>query len=186
MTREKKEKLPRCSIKKAILKNFTIFKRKTLRTRFRKTSANDWFWRERRKKKRENLKVYARTLYAAEMKRAYDAHGMHINIFRDLFIPFERNKKTNPIRREYKTEAFFINRSRIRGILVNFGKLLRTAFCRHLSVASFFSKFPVIILVIQRFIQKYPFADVLQLRYSIFTGKNLYWNVLLKRDRCFP
>ena len=180
MTREKKEKLPRCSIKKVILKNFTIFKRKTLRTPIRKTSANDWFWRERRKKK------LARTLYAAEMKRAYDAHGMHINIFRDLFIPFERNKKTNPIRREYKTEAFFINRSRIRGILVNFGKLLRTAFCRHLSVASFFSKFPVIILVIQRFIQKYPFADVLQHRYSIFTGKNLYWNVLLKRDRCFP
>ena len=107
MTREKKEKLPRCSIKKAILKNFTIFKRKTLGTPIRKTSTNDWFWRERRKKKRENLKVYARTLYAAEMKRAYDAHGMHINIFRDLFIPFERNKKTNPIRGEYKTEAFF-------------------------------------------------------------------------------
>ena len=85
-----------------------------------------------------------------------------------------------------KQRHFFINRSRIRGILVNFGKLLRTAFCRHLSVASFFSKFPVIILVIQRFIQKYPFADVLQHRYSIFTGKNLYWNVLLKRNRCFP
>lgn len=98
---------PEVFSKKAILKNFTIFKRKTLGTPIRKTSANDWFWRERRKKKRENLKVYARTLYAAEMKRAYDAHGMHINIFRDLFIPFERNKKTNPIRGEYKTEAFF-------------------------------------------------------------------------------
>ena len=58
-------------------------------------------------KKKENLQVYSKTLYATEMKLAYHAHCKHINIFEDLLVPFEINKKTNLIRREYRTGIFY-------------------------------------------------------------------------------